>query len=76
MPRHCAQRCQRVGIKFAHAFGNQIDLIADFQRLFIEQQMQVAETRAFDMPMEMLGLDEKREVISQQPVKLGNQGGF
>ncbi|KAG5734286.1 hypothetical protein E4T56_gene9324, partial [Termitomyces sp. T112] len=44
--------------------------------LFVEQQVQIAELRAPDVPVEILGLQIEREQIGQQPVETVDEGGL
>ncbi len=54
---------------FTDALGQDIDAGFDLGRLFVEQQMVVAEMRTADVPMKILGFDVQRERIRQQPVE-------
>ena len=47
---------ERVAIQFSNPLANHINLVTNFNRMLIEQQMQIAETRPGDMPMEILSL--------------------
>ena len=68
-----ADRAQRGAADLAHALG---DLVGDGENLLallVEQQMIVAEMRAADMPMEVLGLEIERENVGEDLVELGGQ---
>jgi hypothetical protein len=73
---HRSSRGQRIPALLAHALANDVDLLAQLKRLFIEQQVEVAEVAALHVPVEVLGLDVEREVIGKQAVQLVDQGGF
>ena len=59
----------RPGAQLAHPLGQLVDGGEDLRRLFVEQQMIVAEMRARDMPVEILGLGVEGIGVGHQPVQ-------
>ena len=55
----------------ADALGEVVGGGEDLVRLFVEQQVVVAEFGAADVPMEILGLEIEREGVRQQPIERG-----
>src|SRR5262249_47639434 len=68
-PRDLADRMQRQATDLAHPLGDLIGRSENLVRLLVEQQMIVAEMRAADMPMEILGLEIECKRVSKQRIE-------
>ena len=64
--RHGAQRR---GSELAHALGDRVDHREDCARLIVEHEVVVAEVRAGDVPVEVLGLQIEREDVGAEHVQ-------
>jgi hypothetical protein len=71
---HRADRGERIAPVLAHAFAHDVGQGKDFGGLFVEQQVQIAELRPGHVPVEVLGLEVKREVIGEKTVQAVDQG--
>src|SRR5580704_18751456 len=71
--RNLADGAQRGAADLAHALGKVVGGGEYLLGLLVEQQMIIAEMRAADMPMEILGLQVQRESIGQNLVELGRK---
>ena len=76
MLAHRPDRSQRFSVQRANAFGDQTELAAHFNRVRIDQHVQVMKAGAFHMPVKILSLDEQRKMIGKQAVKFIDQRGF
>ena len=64
-----ADRLDGRGAELAHPLGDDVGHGVDLGRLVVEQQMVVAEMRARDVPVEILGLEIERDHVGQQDVE-------
>jgi hypothetical protein len=69
--RDVSDRTQRGPADLAYTLGEVVGHVENLFTLLVEQQVQVAETRTRHMPMEILGLQVKRERIGEQGVEFG-----
>jgi len=69
--RNLPDRAQRGAAELADAFGQLIGGGENCIRLFVKQQMIVAEMPAADVPMEILGLQIKRKGVCHQHIERG-----
>ena len=75
MPGDVADRAQRDAADLAHALGQLVGGGEDLLGLLVEQEMVVAEMRAADVPVEVLGLQIEGEGIGEQSVQGLGDGG-
>ena len=68
-PGDVADRMQRGAADLAHPLGDIVGDGEDLVGLLVEHQMIVAEMRSADVPVEVLGLQIKREHIGEQRVE-------
>ena len=66
-----ADRPERHAAELAGAFGDRVGHREDLRRLLVEEQVEVAEVRARDVPVEVLGLDVEREDIGEERGEAG-----
>ena len=66
-PGDVPDRAQRAAADLARPLGQRLGHVEDLRRLLVEQQVIVAEVRAGHVPVEVLGLEIKREDVGQQP---------
>jgi hypothetical protein len=64
-----ADRTQRLPADLAHALGDRVGHREQLGRLLVQQQVVVAEMRAADVPVEVLGLQVQREHVGQHRVQ-------
>src|SRR5262249_17258042 len=64
-----ADRPDRGAADPAHPFGQNVDAVFQLAGLIVEQKVVVAEMRSAPVPMEVLGLEIKREGIGQKRVE-------
>ena len=68
MARDIADRAQSRLSDFADALGDDVGRGEDLVGLLVEQQVVVAEMRAADVPVEILGLEVERKGVGQDAV--------
>jgi hypothetical protein len=66
-----ADRTNGGAADLAHPLGQDVDAALQLVALLVEQQVVVAEVRAADVPMEVLGLHIERERVGHECVERG-----